>query len=381
MIATILVSGAYLAQLGLKTWLAVRLRRRSQPADSRSLHELTILQAVLSGDPGLEDKLAANLAAMAEARFIWVVDRDDPCAIQLGEKYAGQLRSGRLQVIEVEPPPQGNNPKLWKLAAALPRVETEFIAVVDDDTRLPRDTALQMLGSLDRGSGLATGCPTYEGANGIWCRLTAEFVNSSAALTYLPAASCCPVRTINGMGYTMRTAEARRLELFSANLHALTDDLAVARAVTAAGKRIEQCPHPMHVSTTVTSAGHYGRLMHRWFVFARLLVQSEPPLIRLAIFLSFGLPPLLLMAVLQWVWVDPVPGVAVVLALLVLRLVTLAWVSRWLSGQWRHAPFASLLTELLQPVFLAAGCLFPVIRWRHRTIRVHDWNRFEYLPT
>lgn len=380
MMAIAVMSMVYLGQLWVKVWLAVRLRRRALSAGPRDLAGLTVVQAVLSGDTGLEEKLSSNLAELSEARFIWVVDRNDACAVELGEKYARGQPAGRLQVLCLEQPPQGANPKLWKLAAALPSVETAYLAVVDDDTRLSRGTGLHLLRSLDAGAMLATGCPTYEHAAGVWSGLTAEFVNTASALTYLPAASCFPVRTINGMGYAMRTAEVRNGNIFESNLQALTDDLAVARAVVARGGRIEQCPYPLHVSTTVDGFGHYCRLMHRWFVFTRLLFLSEPRMVRAGILFSFGLHPLLLLAIIGCGVAGSMPGVMFAVALMLLRAGTLGLVNRWLSGQWRHSLLASLLTELVQPIFLVAGCVFPVIRWRHRRIRVHEWNHFEYLP-
>ena len=45
--------------------------------DTIDLSTATIVQPILSGDPDLPAALAENLAALPEARFLWLIDDDD----------------------------------------------------------------------------------------------------------------------------------------------------------------------------------------------------------------------------------------------------------------------------------------------------------------
>ena len=181
------------------------------------------------------------------------------------------------------------------------------------------------------------------------------------------------------MCYALRADLAREHDLFSACQGAVTDDLAVARAIRGRGGRIAQTTRPQHISTTVEGATHYRRLMHRWFVFSRILVQSETPAVRGLVLLAYGLHPLLLLGLGVAAWVQPLAGLPVLTGVLVLRALTLALLNRGFTGARRHAPLASLASEVSQPVFLLGACVYPVIWWRRRHIRVHSFSRFDYL--
>jgi ceramide glucosyltransferase len=370
-----LIAGLYLGQLWLKAGLALRFKSHEPQPRPADLSRLTVMQAVMSGDPGLAGVLEADLQELSDARVIWIVDRGDEVARAACTTLREKFPQRNILMLETDEPPAGTNPKLWKQVAALPCVETELLAVIDDDTRVPRRSLDRLINALDEGADLATGLPSYDAAPGIWSRLVAEFVNTSAVLTYLSAAACTEPLSINGMCYAMRTAFVRQYDLFTACSRCITDDLAMAKAVRHAGGRIVQTAQPQHITTTVGSVGHYGRLMHRWFVFTRILVRNEPWPIQTGLIVSYGLHPLLLAALFCTAAWHPWTLLAVLLA----RAATIGWVNRRIVGHWRHAPLASLGAELLQPVFFVGACFRPVVLWRRRWIRVFAYNRFEYL--
>ena len=72
------LAGSYLALLLGKWWLA-RRRLREAPAvmAKAQMAQVTVLQPILAGDPGLAAILAEQLAALPEASFRWLVDDDD----------------------------------------------------------------------------------------------------------------------------------------------------------------------------------------------------------------------------------------------------------------------------------------------------------------
>lgn len=378
----LMLGGVFLAQLAAKAALALRLRRHELAPPAVDLRELTVLQPVVSGDPELERILCADRQALPEATFLWLVDRADGEALVLCRRLAAEFSSSPTCVLETDEPPPGCNPKMWKQHLALPSVNTRWLAVIDDDTRVTRRGTEQLIAGVESGAMLATGLPCYVPARGFWSGLVTEFVNSAASLTYLPTAALAAPISINGMCYLARTETVRRHGLFE-NLRVITDDLGVARAVRAAGGRIVQTTQPQFISTTVHSPRHFARLMHRWFVFIRVLLQRESLATRVCLLGALLAPALCFWGALVLAWWQAAPMIAALftLALLAARSLVIAVVNRVLTGAARHRPLASLAMEACQGVFLISAWLHPVIWWRKRRIRVRAYDDFDYLPS
>src|SRR5262249_22564537 len=151
------------------------------------------------------------------------------------------------------------------------------------------------------------------------------------------------------------------------------------------GGTIRQTPYPQFVATSVRDFRHYRAVMHRWFLFALLLLREQPAGWTLAITLLHGLPPLLLWTLLLWTMtlglattsMSTAPAslapaarlaeaaVALLLALL-LRAAALIAVQRRLTGRSRHSPILSIVSELLQPLHLLHALVSRRIVWRTR---------------
>ncbi|MFB9766625.1 glycosyltransferase [Nocardioides kongjuensis] len=367
---TTMATLGYLALQAGKTVTALRAASRAPAAvepSTEAIARVVVVQPILSGDPGLEDALRDNLLSLGGARFVWLVDEDDAEAQRVVERIGP---APRLEVRLCPPAPDGVNPKLAKLQPALDDcADDEVLLVLDDDTRLPRASLGALLGGLERAT-LATGLPAYLPGRTPWARLVEQFVDNNAALTYLPMA---PV-TINGMCWAMRVADLRAIGGFTPILRNLTDDLAVAGAVQRRGGTICQTASPQWITTTVESPGHYVRLMHRWMLFANLLLRRQPPGTVAAISVLHGIHPNLLWAVLAGSVRTRRPGPLV--ALLGGRWVLLQVVHRRVYGRSLHAPLPSLVSELLQPAHLGHGAVQRTIRWRTRTYRVRSDDDF-----
>lgn len=280
----------------------------------------------------------------------------------------------RIEVRLCPPAPDGVNPKLAKLQPALEDcADDEVFLVLDDDTRLPRTSLGALLGGLDRAT-LATGLPAYLPGRTPWARLVEQFVDNNAALTYLPMA---PV-TINGMCWAMRVVDLRAVGGFTPILRNLTDDLAVAGAVQRGGGTICQTASPQWITTTVDSPGHYVRLLHRWMLFADLLLRRQSLGTVAAISVLHGTHPALLWTVLVGSARARRPGPLV--ALLGGRWLLLQVVHRRVYGRSLHAPLPSLVSELVQPAHLGHGAVQRTIRWRTRTYRVRADDDFSPVP-
>ncbi|MES1242788.1 MAG: glycosyltransferase [Acidobacteriota bacterium] len=328
---------------------------------------VTVMQAILSGDPTLGRNLEENLRHHPRARFLWLVDEDDPA----GRELADRLAAGRAEVLLAPPPPPGRNPKVFKLALGLPRASGDLVAVLDDDTVLPPGALATAALALDRGE-LATGLPYYRPEGSFASRLVAAFVNSNALLTYLPILAFRAPVTINGMFYLTRRETLERLGGFAAIEDRLCDDYEMARLYRRAGLRIVQTPVVHPISTTVRGAADYARILRRWMVFANHLFRDALDLPMIVLVVLPALMPLLLVVLAAFVG----PGAVVAtLAGLVAKAALMAAFRRRAIGRRETASgiLLEVLADLLQPFHAASALVRPgSIRWRSRSIRVED---------
>ncbi len=381
MIALIL-GGAYVAVLATKAALALQYVARERghaPPACAALPEATIVQPVLSGDPQLETTLERNVVLLDTARFVWAIDEDDAAGRAAAAAIVARHPGRDIALLLAPQPPHEQNPKLFKLARACRALATEAFVVLDDDTVMTREGYRALLAALDRYA-IATGLPSYlPGANAA-SSLVAHFVNDNAACTYLAMCRIAEPLTINGMCYAMRTATLAAIGGFAPLVHALADDLALARAVRAHGGRIYQSPWPHATATTVRDAGHYASLMHRWFLFASLLVATEPVPRRLLVAGLYVLPALVLWALLARLAARRTRETAIVAcAVLAARTAILCAVQRQTLGEIRHAPLPSLVSELAQPLHALRALVHRTIRWRSRRYRVRRLDDFTEL--
>ncbi len=375
---------AYLCQLALKALLAVLYRWRTRRlAVSSQPARATILQALLSGDPALSDTLEESVRNLEDSDFLWLVDEHDSVAIEVCEQLRRRHPQRALRLLRCPPPPQGVNPKAFKLAAALPEVATPVLVVLDDDTVLGREGLRALLAGLEDGASLATSLPRYHAAGGWPGAWLAEFVNSNAVMVYLPSLVFTEPLSLQGMCYAMRTDEARRLDAFARIQKSLTDDLALARLLQRHGLRIHQTVTCHDTATTVGTPGRLLGILHRWYVFMRLLLVEQGPWTRLGVVLGYGVPPLLLWATLVTGMAGGLshpPELLLPALVLVLRAGLSAAMKRHFLGRLdRQSPLASLVLELALPLFLLVAYARNTILWRTRLIRVHTVDHFEYL--
>jgi ceramide glucosyltransferase len=371
------LAAAYIALTGGKAWLAARVARREPVRAPSTGAGVAVAQAILSGDPRLTDVLADNVRVLPAAHFLWLVDTDDPAGEGTCRTVAATAPGTRIDIVVLPPAPAGTNPKLWKLEAARAATDAPAFLVLDDDTRMPAATLAALTAALERHD-LATSLPVYRAGAGWPSRLLAQFVANNAATTYLPLVPWLAPITINGMAYLLRRSRLEAMGGFAPLFPHLTDDLAVAARVRAGGGTIFQSARTHEVETSVRDGRHYRQLMHRWFLFALLLLRAQPFGYRLLITALHGLPPLLLWAVLlSAAWRPEASALAAAGITLAARVVTIASVHRAIGTPGRHLLLLSLVSELLQPLHLLHAAVWRRIVWRTRRYRVHDDRHFE----
>lgn len=357
----------YLALTGTRFTAAWLFLTRTPGANPHAnAFDLTILQPILSGDPALESCLAANLANTPDARFIWLIDEDDGEGRRIGAKLASDQR---IDLVLGPPPSDGENPKVAKLARALPHVETPYYAVLDDDTMLPRGAAGGGVAALARGD-LVTGLPLYVNRTSVWARLLCGFVNGSALITYPPGALFGAQRTINGMFYVGRTDDLRALGGFDAIRATLTDDYAMAQLYLRAGKRIVQTAIVHPISTSVRDGAHYAGIMRRWMIFAMRYVRENVSPFTLGV---IGLPTFLpLMLVLVGAFVG-VHALIIAAAALFLKALLMARLRAHHGGGGFHFadPLFEIMADIATPFHFLSALIAPSrFKWRSRAMRV-----------
>ena len=377
MSVAVIVAGLYLAIVAVRAMLAARVAHRQPMAAPHRGAGVDIVQAILSGDPRLSDVLADTVRALPEARFLWLVDEHDAEAQRVCGALVAAHPDVRLDVMTVPPVPDRVNPKLWKLDVAYRASTAPLFLVLDDDTRMSSAT----LGALAHALAtydLATSLPVYRAGENWPSQLLAQFVANNAAVTYLALQPWIAPVTINGMAYAIRRTALDTMGGFAPLFRHLTDDLAVAAAVRSRGGAIAQVAATHEVETTVRDLAHYVQLMHRWTLFALLLLRTQAVRVQALVTVVLGLPPVLLLLLVVRAWLVPSPLALVTLVvLLIVRSIVIASLHRAVGTPGLHRAGASIASELWQPVHLVHALVSPVIVWRTRRYRVRANDDFE----
>lgn len=332
--------------------------------------DVTVLQAILSGDPLLEASLGQNLRHHPGARFVWLLDETDLEGRRVAARLLAAHPAAQVQVQLTPPVPQGINPKSYKLRLALPGAGP-VVVVLDDDTVLPPGTLAGACVALAATDGLATGVPYYTASRGGWSALVAAFVNANALITYLPPLFFQAPVTINGMFYATRKSTLERLGGFAAIEAELCDDYALAQLYRRQGLPLVQTTLMHPLATTVANLGAYLNIMRRWMVFARRLFRSSLSVPVLALVVVPGSLPLVALAV-ALLGGRPVLAAAV-LAALAIKALALALVRHRLmrSSENGRTVALEIAADLLQPLHLLHATLQPRrVQWRDKSIEV-----------
>lgn len=365
----------YLVLLFAKAMLSMRYFYTHQEINEKAA-AVTVLQPILGGDPYLETALRTNLKkAPPNANFIWLMDSDDDVGNTVAEKVANEFPQ-RVKVVTCPQCPPEANPKVWKLHSVLNSVDTEYVAVLDDDTMLNSNHLNRAIAVLEE-CDLYTGLPHYLPGQTKWSSLIAHFVNNNSIVTYLSLLAWIRSITINGMFYVLNTETLRSYGGFEPILNELCDDYAMAKLVRQNGGTLRQGVTSQTIQTSADSGRRYFQIMHRWYVFANVLVHDQSIGIKFLLLIVLGLPPLLfigsfLLLAASWF------GVTQLVTFLVIRHYVIGSLHRRVFEERIEFSFLhSVISELLQIVHYFHALLSPIIQWRRHRIRVHLNGTFE----
>lgn len=279
-----------------KHWLVIRFFQRPVPISTTEPALVSILQPVLSGDPTMFACLerSLKLASRYRLEYIWLADNDDSAGQGICEQLMARYPERAVQLITLPQPPEGCNPKTFKLVAGTKVARGEILCVLDDDTMLPDHGLEACLPFLDQpGVGLAFGLPYYVNFSDKWSSMVSAFVNSNSLLTYIPYTVLTQPFTINGMFYAIRREVLAEVGGFEAIEHIFADDFAVAQLMRSHGYRLAQTPLCHGISTQIRGPRHYLSLFQRWFVLPRESLLRHLDLRDRLIVYGLGLVPAL----------------------------------------------------------------------------------------
>ncbi len=343
--------------------------------NSKTVH-YTILQPILSGDPLLKKTLEKNLLEHPDAIFHWLVDLDDPEGKEICKDLQSLYKEASIQILTFPPCPDRTNPKLFKIHHARQSIRTDWVIVLDDDTFLPRKTARALI-CRSGFNGVVTGLPVYLHQGDFWSALLSQFPANQGAMTYLPPVPLGKAISINGMCYAISKKTLESMDFFRNQINHLTDDLAVAKAIKSAGLPILQLSEVQYIRTSLSGPVAYFRQMHRWFVFAILLIKEEKFSMKILILILQAVGPFLLMLYPVILFLEPAWDLFLLAVFsLLIRGTGLVLIQFALTRKIQFLPFLSVLSEMLQTVHMIHALISRQIIWRKRKYRVERNDRF-----
>ena len=236
----------------------------------------TIIQPILSGDPRLEEDLAANLKNTSNMSFIWLIDKSDKIAIDMvGNILKDKHYLNRIDVYYLDDVPQEVNPKIFKLAQVVDKIKTEYSIILDDDAVIDRKKLDELsIYEKDETEWIVTGIPFNYNIKGFYSKLISAFINSNSIFSYFSLSFLKENKTINGMFYILRTDILKKYSAFEEIKYWLCDDLALATYLLSKKVKIIQSTIFCNVRNTVPSLKRYILLMKRWLLFSNIYMKN-----------------------------------------------------------------------------------------------------------
>lgn len=364
----------YLVILFFKSLLTI-LKPQTETINSENIDfsQVTIVQPILSGDNTLKESLTYNLYKNPEVNYLWLIDNNDIYAHELTTMLKKDFAHINIQVISYQNCPDKINPKVFKLNQGIKTVSTNYIVVLDDDAMLLPETLKDLITNL-KDNDLTTGLPTYKDNGMFWCKLMTQFVNNNSAMTYLPLLWFWKPISINGMCYAMKLNTIKQLKYFEKILPFLADDLSLALVMKEQGMSMYQSRKQVLLQTNIQDWKKYMSLMHRWFLFAKLLLKNHSVKENIVITLLHGLPPLFLWAIVLLCTIKL--QLITLLLFLIARLLLIKMVQKIIFNNNLYLYGFSILAELIQPYHLFRAFVKNTIIWRTHTYKVESNERF-----
>jgi cellulose synthase/poly-beta-1,6-N-acetylglucosamine synthase-like glycosyltransferase len=250
-IATLLLALSLPAAAALVA-LAVRIDRwraaapaLAAPVPGESGPEVTVLLPARNEEENVEACVRSLLAQTVDLRVMVIDDSSEDRTAEIVRRLAAE--DSRVELVTAPPLPPGWKGKVHALATGLARVETPWLLSTDADTRHNPDLLARALPTVKATVGATAGArgldslsvAGWQEARGLGENLVTPVVFAvlDALLgDWRPAAEGA-TEVANGQFFLLRTEVLRRAGGFAALRDAALDDVALARALRAAGAR------------------------------------------------------------------------------------------------------------------------------------------------
>lgn len=355
----------YIAILVSKYILSSKYLSLKRVNENYNKYITTIVQPILSGDPLLENMLISNVVENKDNIFLWLIDDEDKLAHEVVATIKSSYPHVKINAISFPPCPERINPKIFKISQAIKEIKTEHFIILDDDAYLPNKTLNTLIEQLNNNCDLSTALPFYRHNNTFFSKLINQFVNNNSSLTYIPPLFFTKPLSINGMCYALKTSTAIEFDSFNGIKGFLADDLSLAKLLSNSNKKLKQIVEPVFLQTFVNNGDVYLRLMHRWFLFAKLFLENHTAKNNFLIFIAQGVHPFLLWVLLVMSVINLNSYELIIfISVLALRTTLISSINKKYTGLNNHIFLFSFVSELLQPIHFLHSLFSRKIKWR-----------------
>jgi len=374
-VALILDAGAWLAGLAtglgalylLAVWHAVRRfaggRLAQPPIGPGRRPPVTILKPLHGEDPELYE----NLRSFCEQTYpavqivFGVRDAADP-AVAVARRLIADLPAADLALV-VDPRVHGTNLKVSNLINMMTVARHAILVVADSDMRVTPSYLDALVGDLAvPGVGLVTCLYKARPVGNPWSRLGALAINHGFLPSVLVGSLVRPWPGCFGATLALHRETLRQIGGFARFRDLLADDYRLGAAIVEAGFRVALSRYLVEDVLVEPDAGTLLRHELRW---ART-IRSIAPLDFAASVITYPLAFGLLSALLSFL---SVPGLAVLLAILVWRLIVVRMIDKAFALP-RQPLWLVPVRDVLSFGLLIASFCGKTVAWRGHSFRL-----------
>lgn len=333
-VVLVITSYTLIALIAVLVW---RLFRRQTPGTS---HPVSILKPLYGDEAGLYENLRSFCVQdYPEYQVVFGVHNEQDPALQVVQRLRRELPHCDIDCV-IDPTRHGSNHKVSTLINILPRARHEWLVLADSDIHVGPDYLRRVTAPLAQPqTGIVTCLYRGRPLGGLWSRLGALFINDWFTPTVLVA------RLFGSSGFGFgATIALRRKTLtaiggFQALANHLADDYRLGELTRDHGLQTVLSDYIVETSVTESSAAELLRHELRWL----RTIRAIQPAGYLLMFITFGLPLMLLIALLP-------SARSMALSLLVITLAARTVLHCCVENRGSLGGGSALLTLLLLPL-------------------------------
>jgi ceramide glucosyltransferase len=353
------LAAAGLGYQGVAFAALARFFARPGSVPARGNEPVTILKPLYGAEPRLGENLASFLAQdyAGPMQLLCGVGSSGDGAVAAVRALAGAHPQADI-TLTTGPRAPGSNGKIGNLVAMLPAAMHDILVLSDSDMAVAPDYLSRILAALaEPGVGAVTCLYRGRGDGGVWSRIGAAMISTSTLPAMVMGLASGIARPCMGSTIAMRRATLEAIGGFAPFANVLADDHAIGEAVAGLGLAVAVPPLLLTHAGAEASLGALWRQHLRWAATVRSIAGAG----HWGSGITHALPLALLATLCH-----PLPGLALVMVALALRLALARFVDR--IGQKSATPsWIILIADCLAFAVFVASLRNRTIDWRgHR---------------